>query len=216
MCRNLAANFGNTAQLGRPVSDLFPSATFHRPRSACRSANRMAASHEMDMAVNSSCLSVASGSFMKSKARPVLPRIRFFQVQQAVLGTPCRPKRYVPGARCSMNSVNIPTSYASFHSLRHVAEDAFPLGTAFPVRDHLPLVRVDVFLADRVTLQLPGVQDMQVLHAMAGKFREGRHGTSGGAPARRRSTRPRRYRSSSACRSHRKFRARRIGIGYFP
>ena len=68
-----------------------------------------------------------------------------------------------------------------------------PLGTAFPVRDHLPLVSIDIFLGDCVTLQLPGIQYMQVLHAMAGKFREGRHGLGAG-PARQRSTRPRRYR----------------------
>ena len=63
-----------------------------------------------------------------------------------------------------------------------MAEDAFPLGTAFPVRDHLPLVGIDIFLTDGVTLQLPGIQYMQVLHAMAGKFREGRHGLGAGPP----------------------------------
>ena len=69
-----------------------------------------------------------------------------------------------------------------FPFLGDVAEDAFPLGTAFPVRDHLPLVGIDIFLGDSVTLQLPGIQYMQVLHAMAGKFREGRHGLGAGPP----------------------------------
>ncbi len=31
-------------------------------------------------------------------------------------------------------------------------------------------------------MQLPGIQYMQVLHAMAGKFREGRHGLGAGPP----------------------------------
>ena len=69
-----------------------------------------------------------------------------------------------------------------FPFLGDVTEDAFPLGTAFPVRDHLPLVGIDIFLGDSVTLQLPGIQYMQVLHAMAGKFREGRHGFGAGPP----------------------------------
>ena len=88
------------------------------------------------MAVSSSCLSVASGSFMKSKALSS-PSIRFFN-PAGHIGRPCRPKPVCPGATvCSMNSVNIPTSYRLFPFLGDVAEDAFPLGTAFPVRNHL-------------------------------------------------------------------------------
>jgi len=40
--------------------------------------------------------------------------------------------------------------------LRHMAEDTFSLGTPFPIRDHFAFIGVDVFLADRITLQFFG------------------------------------------------------------
>ena len=59
--------------------------------------------------------------------------------------------------------------------LRHMVEDAFSLRASFPIGDHFAFVGVDVFPADRITLQFARIQDMQVLHTMAGQFREGRH-----------------------------------------
>ena len=65
--------------------------------------------------------------------------------------------------------------------LGHMVEDALALRLALPVRDHLALVRVDVLLADVVRLQLAGVQHVEVLHAVAGEFRERRDGLRLGA-----------------------------------
>ena len=65
--------------------------------------------------------------------------------------------------------------------LGHMVEDALALRLAFPVRDHLALIRVDVLLADVVRLQFAGVQHMEVLHAVAGEFRERRDGLRLGA-----------------------------------
>ena len=61
-----------------------------------------------------------------------------------------------------------------FPLLGHVAEDALALRLALPVGNHLTLIGVDVLLADVIGLQLAGVQDMEVLHGVAGEFREGR------------------------------------------
>ena len=71
-----------------------------------------------------------------------------------------------------MNSVNTHL-VRLFPFLGDVTEDAFPLEGQLSVRDHLPLVGIDIFLGDSVTLQLPGIQYMQVLHAMVSSGKVG-------------------------------------------
>ena len=65
--------------------------------------------------------------------------------------------------------------------LGHMVENALPLRLAFPVRNHLTFVGIDILLTDMVSLQFAGVQHMQVLHAVAGKFRERRYRLRPGA-----------------------------------
>ena len=54
-------------------------------------------------------------------------------------------------------------------------EDALPLGLALPVGDHLTLVGVDIRLRDMITLQLTGIEGVEVFHGVTGQFWECRH-----------------------------------------
>ena len=60
--------------------------------------------------------------------------------------------------------------------LWNMAEDTLTLSAALPIRNDFFFVSVYIFLADCITLQLTGVQNMQVFYAMASQFRESRHG----------------------------------------
>ena len=57
----------------------------------------------------------------------------------------------------------------------HMTEDALTLRASLPVRNDLSLVCVDVFLRDMVRLQFSGVERVQVVHCVAGEFRECGH-----------------------------------------
>ena len=59
--------------------------------------------------------------------------------------------------------------------LGDMVENTFPLRLPLPIRDYLALVRVDILLADVIRLQLPGIQHVKILHAVAGQFRERRN-----------------------------------------
>ena len=60
--------------------------------------------------------------------------------------------------------------------LGDVAEDAVAHAAALPVGDDLALVGLDVLLRDAVAGHGPGVQNPQILGAVAGQLGEGRHG----------------------------------------
>ena len=59
--------------------------------------------------------------------------------------------------------------------LRHVTEDPLPLRLARPVGNHLRAVALDILLRNGVALQFAGVEHVQILHAVAGELRKGRH-----------------------------------------
>ena len=66
--------------------------------------------------------------------------------------------------------------------LGHVCEDPLPLGLARPKGNDGGAVGFYIFFRDGIALQLPGVEHIQILHAVAGQFGKGRHALGPRAP----------------------------------
>ena len=58
---------------------------------------------------------------------------------------------------------------------RNMTKDTFTLCPAFPVRNNLAFVRVDIFLTNGVSLHFTGIQYLQVFHTMASQLRKSRN-----------------------------------------
>ena len=172
MCRNLAANFGDTAQLGRPFRVFFRQRHFIgeiRMSFGKQDGGVARDGHGSQLLLLVGCFGIVH------EIEPVqfFPDT-FFQIQQSVL-IHLSVQSGMSRSTLFHKFGKHPHLIGLLPLLRYMAEDTFSLGTSFPVRDHFAFIRVNVFLADRITLQFTCVQDMQVLHTMAGQFRKSRH-----------------------------------------
>ena len=63
-----------------------------------------------------------------------------------------------------------------FPALGHVVEDAVPLGTALPERNHFLFIFLYIAVGDSIVLYLPAAKHLEVLYGVTVQFRECRHG----------------------------------------